>query len=347
MAEDTTETALREVAAKIDSSLQRVIESHINSKEFKPEQGLDFLDCKNSVLLSYLIDLTYWLRCQLAGETVPDDCLHRLIEMRTILDKVRVLDKKLRYQIDKLLTYQQANLATAGDDPLLYRPRIDDEADESSSDDGGDANEEEEASSAEDDDLATAKLTLALAKDKKLHHHEDGNDDNDDGLYHAPRHSAAPYLLEESSKAERRQKRRLQQLRASEVAETIRHQYSETPELEDNRGSLGRQRASSRRLEERQAERTAFEEDNLMRLQVTRQEKKDRKRMLREEESNLHAIADLGNLVNEASLASRKRDEGPDRRPVAAKSKRKGGGPKNSLAAALEGKSSKRKKKKR
>jgi U3 small nucleolar ribonucleoprotein protein LCP5 len=64
---------------------------------------------------------------------------------------------------------------------------------------------------------------------------------------------------------------------------------------------LGRQGAAARRIAERERERTAFEEDNMMRLTVSRQERKERKRMMREETSNLNAIADLNNLVRESS----------------------------------------------
>lgn len=351
--------ALREVLEKIESSLQGSIDVHVDSSEFGPSQGLDFLDCKNTVLLSYLIDLTFWLRCQLADEPVPAECLHRLIEMRTILDKIRVLDKKLRYQIDKLLTSSQQDneaLAQGGDDPLLYRPRVvadddDDDDDDGSSSDGSTESDHRASDSEDEDldgDLASARLTLALAKERKLQKKGEQQQEGD-GIYHAPRHAAVPYTLETSKEA-RRQNRRLLQLQASEVAESIRHQYSETPEQEDSHGAalIGKQRASSRRMAAQEAQRTSFEEDNMIRLTVSRKEKKDRKKMLREETSNLHAISDLGNLVNEASLSrgsgKKSRDYVPSEsaRKTSSKKSRISSGPKNSLTAALQGKEKKK-----
>jgi Sas10/Utp3/C1D family len=113
---------LLETTQKVEASLQQAIHEHVVSSTelFSPAQGLDFLDVKNSLLLSYLIELVYDFRNRLmhqehqhqqhdgdddgknggrnaAGRN--DASLHRLIVMRTVLDKMRGLDKKLRYQV--------------------------------------------------------------------------------------------------------------------------------------------------------------------------------------------------------------------------------------------------------
>lgn len=49
----------------------------------------------------------------------------RLIEARTVLDKTRPLEKKMRYQLDKLLAATTTSFATGNatsEDPLTYRP---------------------------------------------------------------------------------------------------------------------------------------------------------------------------------------------------------------------------------
>ena len=104
---------LLETTQKVEASLQQAIQEHIHSSlDFSPSHGLDFLDVKNSLLLSYIIELVYDFRNRLlqgntnenrnsgGGRGGRDDAsLHRLIVMRTVLDKMRGLDKKLRYQV--------------------------------------------------------------------------------------------------------------------------------------------------------------------------------------------------------------------------------------------------------
>ena len=96
-------------------------------------------------------------------------------------------------------------------------------------------------------------------------------------------------------------------MRATELAQTLRAQYGEAPEQEDIHGGsdFGKQRAAARRLAEREAEKTKYEEDAMVRLQTSRKDKKDKRRLMRDESSNLAAIADLGNLVRETKAFGR------------------------------------------
>ncbi|MFN9981591.1 MAG: hypothetical protein ACK53Y_16825, partial [bacterium] len=50
-------------------------------------------------------------------------------------------------------------------------------------------------------------------------------------------------------------------------------------------------------MADKEAERIAYEEDAMVRLTITRKEKKERNRILHEEKSNLRALSDLGNLT--------------------------------------------------
>lgn len=80
------------------------------------------------MLLSYLIDLTYLTR-ETVSKKHDEQNLRRLIETRTVLDKTRPLEKKMRYQLDKLLAATTTSFAVGGDnnnseaaDPLTFRP---------------------------------------------------------------------------------------------------------------------------------------------------------------------------------------------------------------------------------
>jgi U3 small nucleolar ribonucleoprotein protein LCP5 len=312
---------LQETSQKVEASLLEAIEEHMNSTDFAPSDGLDFLDTKNSLLLSYLIDLTFYLRDRLSNKSASSDDAsknrHRLTEMKTALDKLRGLDKKLRYQIDKLIAAGTTATAfvTGGEDPLQFRPNaaaLEAKGNNSSSDDGGEDSEGDDADSGQDDeedidaDLAAARMTMTMAKDKKKDNEES---EEDTGVYRAPRISAVPYTHDQVDKQAEKDKRERRRLRASELAQTLRSQYGEAPETEDMHGGseVGKQREAARRMADKEAEKTRFEEETMVRMTVLRKDKKEQKRLLREENSNLAAISDLGNLVRESEYGDTER----------------------------------------
>lgn len=78
------------------------------------------------MLLSYLIDLTYHARERVAKKH-DEDNFRRLLETRTVLDKTRPLEKKMRHSLDKLLAASSTTSFAAGNsaaesDPLSFRP---------------------------------------------------------------------------------------------------------------------------------------------------------------------------------------------------------------------------------
>ncbi len=311
--------SLKETAQKVQLALLPSIQAHVCNEEFSKSDGLDFLDVKNGLMISYLIDLVIHIRDKGNGDQGTMS-LNRLNEMKVALDKLRGLDKKLRYQIDKLLAANTtaSEYALGGDnkasldDPLQFRPdpkALDQHGEEDSSgDDSDDADRAlhydkvgEDASAGpkgyKDDDLEAARATLSLAKSKRGRPKEE----EDDGIYRAPRTTAVPYAFDQEQKEKEKEKRTRRRMRATELAQTLRAQYGEAPEQEDIRGGsdIGKQRAAARRLAEHEAEKTKYEEDVMVRLPASRKDKKEKRRLMRQEGSNLAAIADLGNLVRE------------------------------------------------
>jgi U3 small nucleolar ribonucleoprotein protein LCP5 len=325
---------LQETSQKVEASLLEAIEEHMNSTDFAPSDGLDFLDTKNSLLLSYLIDLTFYLRERLSNKSASSDDAsknrHRLTEMKTALDKLRGLDKKLRYQIDKLIAAGTTATAfvTGGEDPLQFRPNAaaleTKDNNSSSDDDSGDESEGDDADPGQDDDedidadLAAARMTMTMAKDRSKISEEP---EEDDGVYRAPRMSAVPYTHDQVDKQAERDKRERRRMRAGEMAQTLRSQYGEAPETDDIRGGseVGKQREAARRMADKEAEQTRFEEETMVRMTVSRKDKKEKKRLLRDENSNLAAISDLGNLVRESEFGDterrKSRDSSRDKKP--------------------------------
>lgn len=137
-----------QVSDLVENMLQRV-----KTGELTTEYGLSFLEIKYHMLLTYLINLTYVVlrKCSgmypnlststvhhllnyfnlfittnliisfTPGKTIErDPSIDRLIEIRTVLEKIRPIDSKLRYQIDKLVKSAiSGNSSTL--DPLNYK----------------------------------------------------------------------------------------------------------------------------------------------------------------------------------------------------------------------------------
>lgn len=112
----------------------------VRKGELSTDQGLSFLEMKYNMLLSYLINLTFVVLRKCSGEKIEGDpCIDRLIEIRTVLEKIRPIDHKLKYQIDKLV--KTAVTGTNANDPTTFRPNPENLIDGSESDDDSDAKE--------------------------------------------------------------------------------------------------------------------------------------------------------------------------------------------------------------
>ena len=202
MAEERGEIVkgLLETRQRTEASLLPAIEEHLSNDQFRPSQGLDFLNVKNSLLLSYMVELTYDLRRRLNGEGRSESSLERLHLLKTVIDKSRGLDKKLKYQIDKLLAAGStastfaAGMEAVEEDPLQFRPDIEameeeggNEATSSSSSSSSDQEDVED----DDDELEAARMTLAKSrsgtskKKKRPPQDEEDLDGNEGGVHRA------------------------------------------------------------------------------------------------------------------------------------------------------------------
>lgn len=135
-------TCLAKSNSTVTTSLHRAIQQYAKNKEYNAQtDGLDYLQVKNGVMITYLIDLTVILRCKLnSGEEdseVGEQCIKRLQEMKAALEKMRPLEKKMRYQIDKLLA-----LSTLGAGTFAAVGQEEEEKDASDEEDGS-VNEEQ------------------------------------------------------------------------------------------------------------------------------------------------------------------------------------------------------------
>ncbi|KAL4712857.1 hypothetical protein ACJJTC_011927 [Scirpophaga incertulas] len=268
---------IQQVSQLVDNMLVRV-----KNGEITTDKGLSFLEMKYQMLLSYLINLTYIVLRKCSGEKIESDpSIDRLVEIRTVLEKIRPIDSKLKYQIDKLVKTAVVG-ATSDEDPHSFRAnpanlvsKFDDTEDESS---GKSENGE--------DRKAKANKSMVYVPPKLAAVHYDGS---------VSRIESERKIKEKSKK----------QFLNSSVMRELRDEYSEAP-LEVSSGNLVKQSISKY-----EQEKTEYEENYLTRLPVTKAEKNRRRQL-----TTVGMIADevTGRKINRKHKMKSKKGKGFKRR---------------------------------
>lgn len=117
-------------------------------------EGLSFLDLKNDTLLSYMIDICNIVLRKIRFEKIEGHkSVERCIEYRVILEKIKGIDQKLAYQLNKLITLPEDAQEEAKIDVRNLDIDIDqdDDEEEAAADDDDDYNGEDEDGA--DDDV--------------------------------------------------------------------------------------------------------------------------------------------------------------------------------------------------
>ncbi|XP_017474694.1 PREDICTED: neuroguidin [Rhagoletis zephyria] len=299
---------VKQVTDLVESMLQRV-----KRGELTTEYGLSFLEVKYHMLLDYLINLTYVVLRKCSGETIEGDpSIERLIEIRTVLEKIRPIDHKLRYQIDKLVKTATTGVSSSSD-PILYKPNPDNMltnagGEENAVDDIEDATENSESESDDEDDEGET----GVKKPKK------GATAGKSGIYVPPKIKPVYYDGDEKSAdkdkkmIERAKKRAI----TASMLQDLKEEYLDAP-TELSSGSRAQQL-----LSKQQKEKQEYEETYLTRLPVTKAEKHRQRKL-----TTLGTLGDeiLGEISRDPALRGEASTGGSKKRKLKGKGKKRGG----------------------
>lgn len=232
---------------------------------------MQYLEVKQQMLLAYCINVTFYMLMKAEGRSVRSHpVMRRLLELRYSIEKLRGIDAKLKYQIDRLL--KQAKGVTDPDLP---------------------------SSSARPN-------PMALVEDEEGE--EGGIEDHfaaKEKVYRAPRMAAVPYYDDnEKDKLKERLERKKKRIRSSEMFEAMREEFGSEPEEFSSSGLT--QSADLKALEKEAEERREFEEERFVRLTLSRKEKKDMKRRQREARrlDSINSIGDIADLEDFNDIAA-------------------------------------------
>jgi len=274
----------------------------------KTDKGMSYLELKNQLLLQYLQHLVLFIMCKLSrGESQKSDSttstttsssssdrfrsiVLRLIYLRTVLEKLRPLDKKLRYQIEKMIKLSahtapkkdemdttaadeeegreltgmedEEELAGGTVDPLSFRPNPAALL----------GNAGISAASTSSSAVAAAAAADEAAEPSSSSRLLSGT--SGDGIYRPPRLASTSLtdLDRTTQRRERELRRHQSRVASSSFLQHVRSELSDRPEEEKLDLDMANIRAMGG-LAAEVDERTAYEERNLMRLALTRKDK--------------------------------------------------------------------------
>lgn len=252
---------LTEINQQVNSASQHIngLLQKVNNGDYNTSDGLGFLEAKYHLLLDYIINISFTMLLKVDGKPLEGaPVVDRLVEVRTVLEKMRPIGKKIKYQVDKLIKLSaDQGKGLAEKHPLSFKPNIANLANKLDDDSADSSSDDEE-------------------NEKK------GEDKS--GVYVPPKVTAMPYDEEERDPGKlSSEKKRLRALNSSLIKE-LRAEYSEEPEeIKDD------WRATKRnKLKEREQERERYEEDNMKRLMLNKRDKQAQARL--EELSDLTKV---------------------------------------------------------
>ena len=249
---------LHEFKSKTKELHERVIPvlERVKSGDHPTDKGVSLLELKNQLLMSYLLNISFYLYMRASGKPVHDHpVIEKLVELRLYLEKIKPIEQKLKYQVDKLVKAAVTGQAGEEQDALNFKPNVDQLISK-------DADEAEDAM--------------------------DGQDNKDDGVYRPPK--IAPVRFGEDDTAELRRRKAADRQRRhaanSRLMKDLIEEMGDTPEEVRDAGNM---LESNRTNDHQWEERIRAEEESMVRLPVSRADKKK----MRQQSKLANELADL------------------------------------------------------
>ncbi|KAK8465251.1 hypothetical protein PHAVU_009G035100 [Phaseolus vulgaris] len=256
---------LSEMKEGLDTVRRKVqsLTANVKGSQYSTADGFSYLEAKNLLLLNYCQTLVYYLLRKAKGLSIEDHPVVRsVVEIRLFLEKIRPIDKKQQYQIQKLV--QASENATKND--ILNKELVA-------------SNKSEDASKYRPNpDMLVSKLDLTS---------QDGHD-----TYQPVKFAPTSMDLEKPSKHERnalrREKEILKQAKQSDYIRTLMNDMEERPEeVRDFEGAS----IEVDRFVSKMEKRAEQEEELFTRVPLTKQERK-REKYLKKSRNGLQDLTE-------------------------------------------------------
>eukprot|EP00049_Salpingoeca_infusionum_P015435 m.299808 g.299808 ORF g.299808 m.299808 type:complete len:291 (-) comp15874_c0_seq3:3004-3876(-) len=180
----------------------------------------------------------------------------RLAYLRTVLEKVRPMDRKLKYQIDKLVRIAMEQERTAQQQQ--------------------ETKQRTSASASTSTDATLDPLQFRPNPANLVARGSEHAESTEDAVYQPPKIAATPYLEDDSAaaKRERQLERERRHMLSSTMMKELRKEVSIQPEEVFEEEASGIAHLRGRKNTHEQKERQVYEEDNFVRLSVSKKKGK-------------------------------------------------------------------------
>eukprot|EP01024_Parvocaulis_polyphysoides_P064646 TRINITY_DN7526_c0_g2_i1.p1 TRINITY_DN7526_c0_g2~~TRINITY_DN7526_c0_g2_i1.p1 ORF type:complete len:731 (+),score=195.53 TRINITY_DN7526_c0_g2_i1:57-2195(+) len=109
---------LKDLSSCLEEVRQKVgpLFSEVQQGNLATEDGISYLEAKHLLMLSYCINIGFYLLLKSEGRSVKDHpVIEKMVKIRAYLERIRPLDKKLQHQVDRLLRAAQMAQTGVGD----------------------------------------------------------------------------------------------------------------------------------------------------------------------------------------------------------------------------------------
>eukprot|EP01114_Cavostelium_apophysatum_P013174 TRINITY_DN3127_c0_g1_i3.p1 TRINITY_DN3127_c0_g1~~TRINITY_DN3127_c0_g1_i3.p1 ORF type:complete len:612 (+),score=188.47 TRINITY_DN3127_c0_g1_i3:154-1989(+) len=227
----------------------------VTGGSLETNKGISYLEVKYHLLLSYCTNICFYLLLKAEGKSVKDHpVIDQLVKLRTILEKIRPLDQKLKYQIDKLLKIAATGEIDMSDDPRRFKPN----------------------------------------PDALVSREEDTEEKSENAVYKPPKLAETYFDEKTAASKERNRERQRQHAMNSRMMRELVSQFSDKPEEESAEGPL----VGDSKEDYRELERIRFEEDNMIRLHMSKKDKaRENQRLQQDKFKHLDDFSAIANAI--------------------------------------------------
>lgn len=245
----------KEKTTEVIEHVQPILE-RLKSGNAPTCEGISFLELKNHLLLSYCMNLAFYFYLKADGRRVKDHpVIGKLVELRLYMDKMKPIEQKLKYQIDKLVKLAVTGEDLSAADPLSFKAHPSNFVLDENEEAGSKQSTTSKTKSNDDEDFANS------------------SEEEASGLYRAPRIAPVPYDEEPDADARRRKAadRARQRAGSSRLMDDLMQEVVNMPEEVVDAGNM---RVAGAKRDHEWEERIRAEEEMMVRLPVSRKDKK-------------------------------------------------------------------------
>ena len=230
--------------------------SRLKDNELSTKNGNSLMELKNRIFISYLMDLTYLVWNKISGQQIEGlDAIQRLVENRTVLERIKPIEHKLKYTFDKLI--KTSNEGTVDpNDPLNFKPKLN------------------TIIGAKDVNMSEGEEEVnQIQTNDDFHEVEDKPSKGRSGVYVPPKVAQMRFDEEEDRKAKALERAKKRAINSSIISE-LRSEFDVGPEEVSHSSHTSRNR-----IQRFLKDKTVYEEEYMTRMSLTKKQRNEAKKL--------------------------------------------------------------------